>query len=55
MKQKSLFYKIYFTAVAVFAVLLITGLFMMHGRLADYEAAQPEPTVNALLKLSLVS
>lgn len=53
MKQKSLFYKIYFAAVAVFAVLLITGLFIMHGRLADYEAAQPEPTVNRLIETKI--
>lgn len=53
MKQRSLFYKIYFTAVAVFAVLLITGLFIMHGRLADYEAAQPEPTVNRLIETKI--
>ncbi len=41
MKTKSLFYKIYFSVVAVFLVLLIAGLFVLNSVLTVFEAAQP--------------
>ncbi|MBO5089350.1 MAG: hypothetical protein J6C27_00350 [Clostridia bacterium] len=41
MKIKSVFYKIYFSVIAVFLVLLIIGLFVLNSVLKVYEAAQP--------------
>ncbi len=41
MKNKPLFYKIYFSVIAVFLVLLIIGLFVLNSVLKVYEAAQP--------------
>lgn len=41
MKIKSLFYKIYFSVIAVFLVLLIVGLFVLNSVLSVFEAAQP--------------
>ncbi len=41
MKNKPLFYKIYFSVIAVFLVLLIAGLFVLHSVLGVFEAAQP--------------
>ncbi len=41
MKVKSLFYKIYFSVIAVFLVLLIVGLFVLNSVLSVFEAAQP--------------
>ena len=41
MKTKSLFYKIYFSVIAVFLVLLMVGLFVLNSVLSVYEAAQP--------------
>lgn len=50
MKPKSVFYKAYFTVIALFSVALIIGLLVFRGWLADYEAAQPEPIVNKLIE-----
>ena len=41
MKNKPLFYKIYFSVIAVFLVLLIAGLFVLYSVLGVFEAAQP--------------
>ena len=41
MKNKPLFYKIYFSVIAVFLVLLIAGLFVLYSVLSVFEAAQP--------------
>ncbi len=50
MKNKPLFYKIYFSVVAVFLVLLIIGLFVLNSVLTVYEAAQPTGFVNGIIK-----
>ena len=50
MKVPSLFYKIYFSVIVVFAVSLITGLFFFHGWLSDYEADQPDQIVGRLIE-----
>lgn len=49
MKQKSLFYKIYFSVIAIFILLLITGILVFRNWLAGYEAAQPEQIVNTVI------
>lgn len=49
MKIKSKFYKIYFSVIAVFAVLLTIMLFSLNGWLKGYEAAQPETLVNGII------
>ena len=49
MKKKPLFYKIYFSVVAVFLCLLIIGLFVLNSFLKSYEAAQPVGFVNNLV------
>lgn len=50
MKPKSVFYKVYFTVIALFSVALITGLLVFRNWLSEYEAAQPEPIVNTLIE-----
>ncbi len=49
MKKMSLFYKIYFTVIAVFLVLLIASLFVLNSVLKAYEAAQPVGYVNNII------
>lgn len=49
MKNKPLFYKIYFSVIAVFLVLLIIGLFVLNSVLKAYEAAQPAGYMNAII------
>lgn len=49
MKTHSLFYKIYFSAVALFAVGLTVFLFAFGGWLKAYEAAQPEQIMSAFM------
>lgn len=49
MKTHSLFYKIYFSAVALFAVGLTVFLFVFGGWLKAYEAAQPEQIMSAFM------
>ena len=49
MKNKPLFYKIYFSVVAAFLCLLIIGLFVLNSYLKSYEAAQPVGFVNNLV------
>ncbi len=49
MKIKSLFYKIYFSVIAVFAVLLVVMLISLNGWLGNYEAAQPDALVNKIV------
>ncbi len=46
---KSLFYKIYFAVIALFAVALTVGLFMLNGWLKTYEAKQPENVVENVI------
>ncbi len=50
MKNKPLFYKIYFSVVAVFLVLLIIGLFVLNSVLSVYEAAQPTGYIDGIIK-----
>lgn len=50
MKIKSLFYKIYFSVIAVFAVLLVIMLVLLNGWLKSYESAQPETIVNGIIE-----
>ena len=50
MKNKPLFYKIYFSCLAVFGVLIIIGLIAFNGWLASYENAQPENIVNNIVE-----
>ena len=42
MARKDYFYRIYFGIVIVFALLLITGLLILHSALKAYESAQPK-------------
>lgn len=49
MKTCSLFYKIYFSAVALFVVGLTVFLFVFGGWLKKYEAAQPEQIMSAFM------
>lgn len=49
MKQKSLFYRIYFSVIAIFVLLLAVGIFVFRNWLAGYEAAQPEQIVNTVI------
>lgn len=49
MKTHSLFYKIYFSAVALFAVGLTVFLFVFGSWLKAYEAAQPEQIMSAFM------
>ncbi len=49
MKNKPLFYKIYFSVIAVFLVLLIIGLFVLNSVLKVYEAAQPVGYMNGII------
>lgn len=42
MRHKSGFYRFYFGFIAVFAVLLIIGMFVFHSFLKTYESAQPK-------------
>ena len=49
MKTKSLFYKIYFSVIAVFLVLLTIGLFVLNLLLKAYEAAQPVGYINNII------
>ena len=39
---KSLFYKIYFSVIIAFALLLTIGLILLSGWLGNYEASKPE-------------
>ncbi len=41
MKNKPLFYKIYFSVIAVFLVSLVAGLFVLHSVLQVFEVSQP--------------
>ena len=50
MKPKSLFYKIYFSVIALFVIALAVGLLVFRSWLSGYEAAQPEPIVNKLIE-----
>ena len=49
MKNKPLFYKIYFSVIAVFLVLLIIGLFVLNSVLKVYEAAQPKAIMDEIV------
>ena len=49
MKNKPLFYKIYFSVIAVFLVLLIIGLFVLNSVLSVFEAAQPKAIMNTIV------
>ncbi len=49
MKKKSLFYKIYFSVIAVFLVLLVVSLFVLNSWLKAYESAQPVGFVNNVI------
>ncbi|MBQ5901286.1 MAG: hypothetical protein IIW86_05445 [Clostridia bacterium] len=53
MSKKPLFYKIYFSVLAVFAVLLVVILFLLGGWLKDYEAGQPATIVNGIIENNL--
>ncbi len=47
--KKSLFYRIYFSVIAVFLICLAVGLVIFSGWLKTYEAAQPENIVETLI------
>ena len=49
MKNKPLFYKIYFSVIAVFLVLLIIGLFVLNSVLSVFETAQPKAMMNTIV------
>ncbi len=53
MKIKSKFYKIYFSVLAVFAVMLTALLILLVGWLGNYEKAQPETIVNGIIETYL--
>lgn len=53
MSGKPLFYKIYFSVLGVFAVLLVVMLFLLGGWLKDYEAGQPSTIVNEIIESNL--
>lgn len=50
MRIKSKFYKVYFSVIAVFLILLAAFLIYLRGWLVDYEAAQPETMVNSVIE-----
>lgn len=50
MKQKSLFYKIYFSVITVFVALLVIMLVWLNGWLKSYEASQPETIINGIIE-----
>ncbi len=47
---KSLFYKIYFSVIAAFILLLTIGLVLLSGWLGNYEASRPEKTVENIIE-----
>ena len=49
MKNKPLFYKIYFTVIAAFACLLVIGLLFLYTWLKSFEAAQPQTLVTNIV------
>ncbi len=49
MKSKPLFYKIYFTIIAVFVCVLIVGLIFLYTWLSAFESAQPETLVSNIV------
>lgn len=55
MRIKSLFYKIYFSVLAIAAILLAVGLIALNGWLKNYENAQPETIVNNIIENYLKS
>lgn len=50
MKIKSKFYKIYFSVIAAFIVLLAAFLVFLGGWLGNYEKAQPETIINSIIE-----
>lgn len=50
MTKKPLFYKIYFSVVALFLVVLTVALFSLHSWLKSYEAAQPINLINNIIE-----
>ncbi len=50
MKIQSKFYKIYFSVLAAFGVLLAVLLILLGGWLGNYEKAQPETIVNGIIE-----
>lgn len=50
MKIQSKFYKIYFSVLAAFGVLLAVLLILLSGWLGNYEKAQPETIVNNIIE-----
>lgn len=55
MKTRSLFYKIYFSALAIFAVGLTVFLFVFAAWLKKYEAAQPEQIMSSFMSSGIKS
>ncbi len=53
MSAKPLFYKIYFSVLIVFAVILVVTLFLLGGWLKGYEAGQPATIVNKIIENNL--
>lgn len=49
MKKKTYFYKIYFSVIALFLVILCAGLFVLHDLLLNYEKAQPQFAVMSVV------
>ena len=49
MANKSTFWKIYISAVVLFLVLLVAGLFWLNNWLKEYEASQPEQIVKTII------
>ena len=50
MKSKSLFFKIYFTVIAVFICCLVVGLVFLYTWLKSFESAQPQTLVSNIVK-----
>ena len=52
---KSLFYKIYFSVIIAFALLLTIGLILLSGWLGNYEASKPEKIVESIIENHLAT
>lgn len=55
MAKKSVFYKIYFSFIALFLIALAVLLFLFNGWLKGYEAAQPINIINGIVDSELKS
>ncbi len=55
MTKKPLFYKIYFSVIALFLVVLTVALIFLHSWLKSYEAAQPINLINNIVEKHLTT